>query len=180
MTQHPSSSRNQSRGGLALRPGMTASLICGLREGSSDLCLPLWRFQESQRRPPYATMTMSMDREEKTRQQPRQGSLLRPRPIGQDRGALSRGRACRSYASACLDRGTHEFALPLDRALGPTCMRNPLFQKPYRLTRAAIGDFRVQIGQFRTLNQRIPGSSPGAPHQASQGLSERSRLRRPN
>ncbi|WP_271673109.1 hypothetical protein [Bradyrhizobium sp. CCBAU 51627] len=31
------------------------------------------------------------------------------------------------------------------------------------LVDAAIGGFRVQIGQFRTLNQRVPGSGPGAP-----------------
>lgn len=39
-------------------------------------------------------------------------------------------------------------------------MRNPLFQKPYRLTRAAIGDYRVQIGQFRTL--KSPAAEPAA------------------
>jgi hypothetical protein len=107
MTQHPSSSRNQSRGGLALRPGMMASLTCGLHAAWSDPCPQLWRFQESQRPQPFATMTMSMDRVEKTRQQPRQESSLRPRPTGRDRAVLSRERACRSYALAC-GRGTDE------------------------------------------------------------------------
>lgn len=50
---------------------------------------------------------MSMDRVEKTRQQPRQGSSLRPHPIGRDRASLSRGRACRCYALTC-GRGTLE------------------------------------------------------------------------
>jgi hypothetical protein len=53
-------------------------------------------------------MIMSMDLAEKTRLQPRQGSLLRPRPIGRDRVVLSRARVCR--CCACLGRGTHEFA----------------------------------------------------------------------
>ena len=45
----PSSSRNQSRGGLALRPGMMVLPICGLLGAWSNPYLPLWRFQESRR-----------------------------------------------------------------------------------------------------------------------------------
>ena len=52
---------------------------------------------------------------EKTPQQPRQGSLLRPRPIGRDRAVLSRERACRCCASAYDERGAHGFARPLPR-----------------------------------------------------------------
>ena len=163
MTQHPSSSRNQSRGGLALRPGMTASLICGLREGSSDPFPPLWRFQDSQRPLPCAMMIMSVDLVGKTRQQPRQGSLLRPRPIGRDRVVLSRGQACRCYACACVGSGAHELCETFASAVCPTCTRNLLFGKLDALVGAAIGDFGVQMGRLKTLNHRVPGSSPGAP-----------------
>ena len=69
-------------------------------------------------------MIMSMDRAEKTRQQPRQGSSLRPRPIGRDRAVLSLGRACQFYALACPARGAHEFARPLARPQGSRCMRD--------------------------------------------------------
>jgi hypothetical protein len=122
-----------------------ASPICGLHEAWSDPFLPLWRFQESQRPLPSAMTTMSMDRVEKTRRQPRQGSSLRPHPIRRDRAVLSRGRACRCYALAC-GRGTHEFARPLARPLRLRCMRNLLFGKLYALAGAAIGGFGVQIG----------------------------------
>src|SRR5882762_8915007 len=95
--------------------------------------------------------------------QPRLGSLLRPRPIGRDRVVLWHGRACRCYACACVGRGTHEFARPLPRPFCSTCTRNLLFEKLDALAGAAIGDFGVQIGRLRTLNHRVPGSSPGAP-----------------
>jgi hypothetical protein len=89
---------------------------------------------------------MSMDLAEKKRQRPRQGSLLRPRPIGRDRVVFSRGRACRCYALAC-GRGTHGFARPLARPLRSGCMRNLLFGKLHALAGAAIGGFGVQIGR---------------------------------
>jgi hypothetical protein len=76
---------------------------------------------------------------------------------------LSRGRACRSCALACLGRGTHEFARPLARPLGSRCMRNLFFAKLEALADAAIGGFGVKIGQSETINHRVPGSSPGAP-----------------
>ena len=76
------------------------------RSSSAARCIPLLRKTVASRRPPpYAMMTRSTDHAEKIRQQPRQASSLRPRPIGLDRAVLSRGRACRSYASACLGRG---------------------------------------------------------------------------
>jgi hypothetical protein len=89
---------------------------------------------------------MSMDLAEKKRQRPRQGSLLRPRPIGRDRVVFSRGRACRCYALAC-GRGAHGFARPLARPLRSGCMRNLLFGKLHALAGAAIGGFGVQIGR---------------------------------
>ena len=85
-----SSSLNQSRGGLALRPGMMASPICGWHEALSEPCLPLWRFQSSPRPMPCATMILSAVLAEKTRRQLRQGSLPRPHPIGRGRVVLSR------------------------------------------------------------------------------------------
>jgi hypothetical protein len=91
-----------------LRPGMTVLPAFGWHVEWSNLCLLLWRFQESQRPLPCAMMIMSMDRTEKTPQQPRQASLLRPRPIGRDRVVLSHARVCRRFA--CRGRGTHEFA----------------------------------------------------------------------
>jgi hypothetical protein len=143
-----------------LRPGMTASLICGLREVSSDLCLPLWRFQESLRSLPFATTIMSMDRAEKILQQPRQGSSLHPRPIGRDRAVLLRGRACQSYVSACLGRRTHE-------AFG-SAARSKVYAKSAPregLPLSWCGNRRFRSTNrtcFRT-HQRVPGSSPGAP-----------------
>jgi hypothetical protein len=60
-------------------------------------------------------------------------------------------------------RGTYEFARPLPRPFCSTCTRNLLFEMLDALAGAAIGDFGVQIGRLRTLNHRVPGSSPGAP-----------------
>ena len=91
-------------------------------------------------------MIMSMDLAEKKRQRPRQGSLLRPRPIGRDRVVFSSGRACRCYALAC-GRGTHGFVRPLARPLRSGCMRNLPFGKLDALAGAAIGGFGVQIGR---------------------------------
>jgi hypothetical protein len=90
---------------------------------------------------------MSMDLAEKTRQRPRQGSLLRPRPIGRDRVVFSRGQACRCYAWACVGRGTHEFARRLPPPFRSKCTRNLLFAKLHALAGAAIGGFGVQIGR---------------------------------
>jgi hypothetical protein len=91
-------------------------------------------------------MIMSTDLAEKKRQRPRQGSLLRPRPIGRDRVVFSSGRACRCHALAC-GRGTHGFVRPLARPLRLGCMRNLPFGKLDALAGAAIGGFGVQIGR---------------------------------
>ena len=67
----------------------------------SNPYLPHARFQESQRLPPFARRIASTDPAERTRQQLRQGSSPRPRPIGRDRDVLSFWRACRPYAFVC-------------------------------------------------------------------------------
>ena len=90
---------------------------------------------------------MSMDLAEKTRQQPRQGSLLRPRPIGRDRVVLLRARVYRCYS--CLGR-----VLMICETFGSVVQLNVYVKsalwEAWCLAGAAIGDFRVQIGQLRT------------------------------
>lgn len=125
-------------------------------------------------------MIMSVDLVGKTRQQPREGSLLRPRPIGRDRVVLSRGQACRCYACACVGRGAHKFRETFASALCPMCTRNLLFGKLDALAGAAIGEFRVQLGRSKTLNHQVPVSRPGAPTKPFQELSHLHRLRGAN
>jgi hypothetical protein len=66
----------------------------------------------------------------------------------------------------------HVDARPLPPPFCSTCTRNLLFAKLDALAGAAIGDFGVQIGRLMTLNQRVPGSSPGAPTKQIKDLAE--------
>jgi hypothetical protein len=114
-------------------------------------------------------MIMSMDLAGKTRQRPRQGSLLRPRPIGRDRVVFSRGQACRCCAWACVGRGAYEFARPLDRPLRSRCMRNLFFGKLHALPGVAIGGFGVQVGRTLRNRWRTTKRTPSYPQTGEAG-----------
>jgi hypothetical protein len=87
----------------------------------------------------------------------------------QDQAGLSRERTCRSYASAYLEPVLVSARGPSIGHPSKVYAKSALREARLSLD-AAIGGFRVQIGQLETLNQRVPGSNPGAPTKDLPGL----------